>query len=204
MKLIKIIGFFSVLITCLIVIWCLVVLLGCGPLVKDEGIYQVEGEFVVPDRIPMNVLVEPSMEDLLDEAPTLAEEAINEWNAWAGFLVFERALIVGEVSVDFGITPPVQDEFGFSDTFGMSLLGIDDDLRITKCTVTVSNSIAYHAPTVRTTIEHELGHCLGLLDDPNSVELESVMSSSPANGYDLTAHDREALVSAYKEKGLLP
>lgn len=43
-------------------------------------------------------------------------------------------------------------------------------------------------------LRHELGHCLGLDDDPPSLDLGSVMSSPTRPGATVTEHDRAAVI----------
>jgi len=65
-----------------------------------------------------------------------------------------------------------------------------DEIR--SCHIIISSDIAYHEATVQTNLRHELGHCLGLADDPSSLDLDSIMSS-PRPGSMLTEHDRVLL-----------
>jgi hypothetical protein len=53
------------------------------------------------------------------------------------------------------------------------------------------------------TLLHEMGHCLGLEDDPPSLDLSSIMSSKLLYVGGLTQADRDELRSQYKMKGLM-
>lgn len=57
------------------------------------------------------------------------------------------------------------------------------------CEILISPDYIYHRPTYVRTVAHELGHCLGLDDDPESLDLGSIMSDPPHHGARPTEHD---------------
>jgi hypothetical protein len=190
-----------VITACLITIWCTVVLYGCDLLiVQDEGLYTIDGVPVLPANLPMYVSLDPEMETENSEVQSLLNEAVLTWNSWMGCKVFDVIPASGDVSMSFGITPSLDTLDGFEDTFGMAMLQLDENNQVQYCEITISLGIAYHSDTVLITMEHELGHCLGFLDDPDSVDLQSIMSESPFEGCSLTESDKDTFLAAIAEE----
>lgn len=86
----------------------------------------------------------------------------------------------GPIHVEVGYLPDPM--MGYS-----SVLWDRDTGEIVSCDVIVSVDIAYHHDTVEAVLIHELGHCLGLADDPGH---ESIMASPP--GWILRPEDEGA------------
>ncbi len=194
--------FFSlvmVLVVCLLTIWCTVVMYGCDSvLARDEGLYIIDGVPVTPANLPMLVSLDPGMVKENDDVQSLINQAVLSWNTWVGFEVFRVTTINGDIPMSFGETPLLETTWGFKDTFGMAVLQLDDNTQVKFCEIIISLGIAYHSDTVLVTMEHELGHCLGFIDDYNSVDLQSIMSESPTLGYSLTESDRDVFLEAVR------
>jgi hypothetical protein len=68
---------------------------------------------------------------------------------------------------------------------------------ITNCKVVLSIDYAYDRHLMEECLKHELGHCLGLMDDmgsPKAVDLNSIMSDPVAWKGVLTRYDYELLI----------
>lgn len=119
-----------------------------------------------PERIPMQIIA--------SDASVLyaADNAVDFWNAEVGDLVF--AYVGGGTPVIVRVDschPDIEE-----DVFGTAELFINDDAYIVACHVTICEDWQGNRDAVVRTMRHEFGHCLGLADDPYSLDLASVMS----------------------------
>jgi len=159
-------------------LWLLVLALpGCpdGPTWLDNGLMVRGGLELHVDSFPRTITA-----DDLEGDDTLLPEAVAWWNDQLDFEAFEQVDHVAAIDVTIGYVPvtdwdpeyPDQGEAGLAD------VTYDSSGVISHCLVTLSSDIAYHRPTLLKVLEHEMGHCLGLADDPGpptTVDLRSVM-----------------------------
>jgi len=74
------------------------------------------------------------------------------------------------------------------DRWGMAAIRADTETgEIWQCSIIVASEIQYSYDTVVDVLIHEIGHCLGLADDPG---VESIMASPP--GWILRSEDQGA------------
>ncbi len=171
-------------------------LCACQPTYLDEGWHVADdGTELRPGQLPATV-------DATDDCDDVVAEAVGWW-AEQGAAAFMLCDGDCDVTVALGYVPASTDDL---DTGGepMGLAAIDyaEDGTVLSCDVTLSADIAYHRDTLLQVARHEIGHCLGLADDPGppaTVDLRSVMSSPLDPLGTLTAHDR-ALLAPYIEE----
>jgi hypothetical protein len=101
------------------------------------------------------------------------------WNQQVREVVFDFPTSTPDVMVYSGYVPAgdfdVETATGGAAGFADIQYSLWDGL-ITSCEITVSSDISDAHSVVEVT-KHELGHCLGLDDDPDSLDLNSIMSS---------------------------
>lgn len=156
-----------------------------GPI--DNGLMIRDGLELHPGGSPMLVACGEAMD-------CIELEAAVEW--WASELSqpthFGEGLFVetlrpfelaaeGEVVVRVGDVPP--------EALGVSVIDYDASGGIVAAEVTLQTR-EWGPEHLR----HELGHCLGLDDDPPSLDLGSVMSSPNEPSARVTEHDRAAVI----------
>jgi hypothetical protein len=153
----------------------------------DNGLMVRDGLELHQAALPVTVAVDMSVED-----DTLVPEIIAWWNDQAGFEVFAGPVPVADILVTVGYVPGDYED----NVAGLAEVEFAADGSITSCLVTLSSDIAYHRPTLLKDGEHELGHCVGLEDDPGpptTVDLRSIMSDPLDPLGRLTDNDRELL-----------
>lgn len=101
--------------------------------------------------------------------------------------------VAGVILIDVGYTGGTEDQpilgnhyFAYSEGF------------ILYATITISSDITYDEDTVLAVLKHEMGHAMGLADDPGppeTVDLNSVMGSPLVLDGELTDHDFELLTA---------
>jgi predicted Zn-dependent protease len=111
-------------------------------------------------------------------------DAVDQWNTWADMDGVERtwfAIANGAISVEEGYVPVSEWNPEYPDQGEAGIAAIEyaeESGCITDCRITLSSDIADHRPTLLQVLRHEMGHCLGLDDDPGidiTVDLRSVM-----------------------------
>lgn len=138
-----------------------------------------------PIVLPMEVLVEPTSE--ADEA---VDEAVALWNDASIldlFVVGDPSRYDGCAWMEDGCPGTIIVWSGATvdpDALGEATL-YDHDGEVVRCEVTLTSLWPAEAHIVA----HELGHCLGLDDDPESLDLGSIMSDPQHDGDRPTAHD---------------
>lgn len=151
----------------------------------DEGRMVRDGVELRRCAYPVTVAADATLEDL-----SVLLEAAAAWDAWAGFDTFE---------VVEGFAPDVTVAVGFAgdgDEGDLTTVGFAEHGCITDVEVVLSSDIAYDRAVLLKTLEHSLGHSLGLENDPGPpecVDLRSIMSSPLDPLGVLTEHDRELL-----------
>lgn len=158
------------------IILAILAIAACDPTYLDEGLMVREGLTLHADR---SMGITPGQ---------YSEEVAQWWNEQCGAELFHLT----------GATPDVQIEVGFvagEDTLGDALVDFDlFDGRIARCVITVSSDIAYHEATAIEVAKHEAGHCLGLDDDPSSLDLNSIMSDPLLYRGEVTPGDCDLVV----------
>lgn len=157
-----------------------------------------EGLFAEPEYFPWSVVAEPELE-------LQVENACSWWNDEMSRDGVVRVVFLpepgaeyppgtaGVIPVSFGYIPLNDDEtepggvFDYGERDGLLVFG----------SITVSADFEYHTDTVSSVLRHELGHALGLADDPNSIDLNSVMSYELAENGALTDHDFDLVAEVY-------
>jgi hypothetical protein len=107
-------------------------------------------------------------------------DAIEWWNDQVGAEVFYEPTPTPDITVSIGANVPFTVD---PDTMYWEQLGIayadysGYDGLITGCEIIILDAILDDYETALGVVKHELGHCLGLADDPHSLDLNSIMSS---------------------------
>jgi hypothetical protein len=120
-------------------------------------------------------------------------EAIAWWNGQVGDEVFYEPIPTPDVTVSVGFVPSDVDvETMGGDQIGVAYLDFSRvDGLIFGCEIVISSDIADDYETALEVTKHELGHCLGLADDPRSLDLNSIMSSPLVWRGEVTEKDLE-------------
>jgi len=121
----------------------------------------------------------------------LVPETIEWWNSQVGLEVFWHNKINPIVTIDVNRLGTVGKAQVTTDQLEGALL---------SCSIILDVDLAYSVRTMRLALRHELGHCLGLADDPGidaTVELRSVMGSPLDPLGVLTARDRRLILDLY-------
>lgn len=152
-----------------------VVVLALAACVEDAGMLDYAcGPYVLPVGV-----------ENVGTSESAIDEAVAMWNdAAAPEVLFDR-IEPGDRAVGWAAVAEGQTPLGVSGTAGVYA----PDGPVLTCDVVVSSDHAYHRETLVMTIAHELGHCLGLADDPPSLDLGSIMSDPFYSGARPTAHD---------------
>jgi len=157
-----------------------------------------EGMYAEPEYFPWAIVPEPELELDVGQACQWWNEQLSRDGVTRVVHHLEPGADYpeathGVIPVFYGYLPPNEDGtdpgglFEYAERDGLLLYG----------TITVSADMEYHAPTVGGILRHELGNALGLADDPNSIDLNSVMSFELAEHGELTEHDFELLAEVY-------
>lgn len=174
----------------------------CDPSYLDNGRLTRDGFELRPAVLPWLVVAEDSFEHA-----TVVDDAIEWWNGQGVGVLFEGG--IDDAEFDALALAPIGSRYGVILASvesipggGVEWLDVDEENpngdalvldngegAIVACDVRVDFEIAYHEPTERVTLIHELGHCLGLADDPESIDLDSCMSSPTYDGCGLTPGD---------------
>lgn len=172
----------------------LLLLCACDPTYLDEDwIVAEDGTELHPGAMPVTVSAE-------DDCADVAGDAIAWWGGELGVDAFV-ARDDGYASVALGLVPDAGDINSDGEPLGHASIEYSAWGSVLSCDVTLSSDIAYHGETLVQVARHELGHCLGLADDPGpptTVDLRSVMASPLDPLGILTDHDR-ALLAPYLE-----
>jgi hypothetical protein len=152
----------------------------CDPTYLDEGLMVREGLTLHVDG-PVGISGE------------FAEEVSQWWNEQCGETLFYSPTPTPDATIEFGYVADPH-ELGNLGIAAIEYSRIDG--LITFCEITISSDIAYHEETALEVAKHEAGHCLGLDDDPNSLDLNSIMASPSLYRGQVTPGDCE-LVTAW-------
>lgn len=171
------------------------------PTVEDNGFHTPAdtGVALHPGDLPLFVAPDETIDDA-----TLVPEAIGWWNSELSSdnvarLAFLEAggIDAPQVVVAYGYVPaPDSDLSGEGDPVGIAYLDYAEDGSVLSAEIVLSSDYSYHRPTMLKALEHELGHTLGLADDPGvdiTVDLMSIMSSPLDPLGELTEHDFDLL-----------
>lgn len=160
----------------------------------DEGFHVTEtGLELQPGALPFAV----AWAD--DAGPRVLEESALWWDEQLSSEVFFYDGNAPQVTAEFGYVPAPPDDAWTGDfdlegfPLGIAYLDFDEFGAVTFCEIVVSSDIEYDGPTVAAVMRHEIGHCLGLADDPASVDLNSVMASPVRPAGELTPWDADRL-----------
>jgi len=159
--------------------------------------YLDEGWHVADDGVTLHPGVLPATVDADEDCDAVVAEAV-AW--WADSLDAPAFILCDgdcDVTVALGLVPWTDTDE--AEPMGLAEIEYASDGAVLRCEITISSDIAYDHATALQVARHELGHCLGLADDPGppaTVDLRSVMSSPLAPLGVLTEHDR-ALLAPY-------
>lgn len=154
-------------------------LLACDPTYLDEGLL-VRGGLELHVTGPQGV------------SGPFANAAGQWWNEQCGVGLFYSPTPTPDVTIETGYVP--SGSYGpdqiIADEAGIAYIDFSRvDGLILGCEVVLSSDIAYDDQTLLETAKHEIGHCLGLADDPHSLDLNSIMSSPIGYRGQVTAGD---------------
>lgn len=164
--------------TLLMVICLLFVACDDVQVVDETMMSDEEGNYIPPCLVPWQLMID---ESILDPEygfdPVLIENMADWWNERGEEEWFiytdaceDEELPCIDVSSGFTGTPPEDQE-----AYGLFQYEIQDDC-VTTGSIVVSSDITYDEFTVQWVLYHEGGHALSLLDDPYSLDLNSIMA----------------------------
>ena len=166
-----------------------VLLAACDPTYLDEGWHVTsDGTELHPGAMPATVSGDEDTAGLVIDAC-----------AWWADQLGADALVPSEpgyVTVAIGLVPSTGDPDADGEPMGHATIGYSAWGSVLTCDVTISSDIAYDHDTALQVLRHEIGHCLGLADDPGpptTVDLRSVMASPLDPLGVVTDHDRALL-----------
>lgn len=162
----------------------------------DEGFRQI-GELVIhPEVLPMGVAWDESFEhEGLEAVPPAV---VAWWNDQIGEEFFYEDPFSPDITteVNFISLDEMPDNF-FAIEHQADLAEVEysvADGAVISCRCVLNVDLAYDVATMEQALRHCYGHCLGLEDDPFSVDLRSIMSNPLDPLGELTAGDRELLL----------
>jgi hypothetical protein len=156
--------------------------------------------FAVPTYMPWRITVDPSSG--VTEAQL--NRSVAQWNQWVsdfepstGREVFRQCefgegcnyRVSGVIVVDTGYTGARVWDWSPSDALGL-FNGVISRGRIVRGVITLSSDV----PFDNRVLEHEMGHALGLRNDPWSIDLNSLMSSPYIEGSEPTNADLSSII----------
>jgi len=151
-----------------------------------------EGNYIPPCLVPWQLRIDDSVLDPdYGFDPILVENMSNWWNERGEeeWFIYTDACEDEElpcIDVSSGFTgTPLYDE---TEAYGVFFYEIENGC-VTTGSIFVSSDIAYDEETVQWVLYHEGGHALSLLDDPYSLDLNSIMSIRYLPYSDVTAQD---------------
>lgn len=183
-------------------IFILALLVGCDSASLDNGLLEHDGFEARPVMLPITIVHDDTIND------DMVNEAIGWWAervdgelfvadhdpaAWTGIDRLPPEHRVGYVMVWQGY-PRDHDLEDEREPLGESVIIWGEEASIVSAEVIISPDATDWRRWYVATIVHELGHCLGLADDPDSVELNSIMSETLEPSNDLTDGDRALLM----------
>jgi len=167
----------------------------------DEGLEVRDGYEVEPYVLPWSITVTTEVDDPdFGFDRNLITEAVDWWNDTIDRDGTDRTWFTeepvteqnGVLHVTVGFTGGTEEE-----PVGGLLEAAYSEGFILYATLIVSSDLTYHEDTVLAILKHEMGHAMGLADDPGpptTVDLNSVMGSPLVIDGDLTDHDFELLI----------
>lgn len=177
----------------LLMVICLLFMACDNVQVVDETMMvDEEGNYIPPCLVPWQLMIDDSvLNPEYGFNPVLIENMANWWNERGEEEWFiytdaceDEELPCIDVSSGFTGTPTEEDE----ETYGHFQYEIQDGC-VTTGSIIVSSDITYDEFTVQWVLYHEGGHALSLLDDPYSLDLNSIMSYKFLPYSDVTEQD---------------
>lgn len=171
----------------------------------DNGRLEMSGYNVEPHHYPMRVIALTSVDDeAFGFDRDLIIQAVEWWNEQASRDGIQRNVFVVDDEAIPGTTGVIEVGVGYTgDSYEDGIPGIYefyyDEEFIMYGVVTVSSDITYNDRTVIDVLRHELGHALGLDDDPDSIDLDSVMGSPLVYDGGLTEGDFGLVEESYEQ-----
>lgn len=170
-----------------------ILLVGCDDEIEENGLI---GNYYI-NWVPQYVDDHSSFDDF-----SILTEAVDWWNAQADRDGTDRTWFEisdiddPDITAYQGETPVIDmDDWGLPIfASGVARIQNASDGLITHCEVVIADAYAYHRPTMVGATKHELGHCIGLDDDPASLDLNSIMSRVLIESGELTYHDFQLIV----------
>jgi len=157
-----------------------------------------EGMYAKPEYLPWAIVPEPELELEVEQACAWWNDEMSRDGVTRVVVHVEPGADYpedthGVIPVFFGYLPENEDGTDPGGLFEYA----ERDGRLLYGTITISADLEYHRETVGGVLRHELGNALGLSDDPNSIDLNSVMSFELAEYGELTDHDFELVADVY-------
>jgi hypothetical protein len=186
-----------------LIIFFAFVLLSCDPSYLDNGFMEVDGRRMEPLDLPYVVAHDDSI------SGSAIDEAVAWWHEETDLEVGSLFVVdhdpelfdeldglsendrIGAITV-WSEWPNVPEDV---EALGATIIRRDSEARIKTTEVLVSPDVIGDRQWTIAVLRHEFGHCLGLAHDPNSIDLNSIMSSSVNPIQGLTPGDRERIRS---------
>lgn len=147
-----------------------------------------------PIVLPLEII--PPPDEAIPVGDDILDDAVALWNDASPLPLFVRvaapSAALGWITVEqssMDLWPEVEEG-----SAGAAWVTPNEGGEVVICIVRVDPLFAYTPEVYTRTVAHELGHCLGLADDPESLDLGSIMGDPPHWGARPTEHDLDLVL----------